>query len=83
MLQREELELLRWRISFIGYVIVAALLVLAFWFLERADRSSPATTSNGPNRIAFAKFRCLRRAAEFTIAIIGSLPTTVLPTTSF
>jgi len=32
MLQREELELLRWRISFIGYVIVAALLVLAFGF---------------------------------------------------
>jgi penicillin-binding protein 2 len=32
MLQREEHELLRWRISFIGYVIVAALLVLAFGF---------------------------------------------------
>ena len=33
MQQREELELLRWRISFIGYVIVGALLVLAagFW----------------------------------------------------
>jgi len=33
MQQREELELLRWRISFIGYVIVAALLVLTvgFW----------------------------------------------------
>src|SRR5262245_46884492 len=32
MLQREEHELLRWRIGFIGYVIVAALLVLAFGF---------------------------------------------------
>src|SRR5215831_3659060 len=32
MLQREEHETLRWRISFIGYVIVAALLVLAFGF---------------------------------------------------
>src|SRR5262252_8680297 len=32
MLQREEIELLRWRISIIGYVIVAALLVLAFGF---------------------------------------------------
>ncbi len=32
MLQREELELLRWRISFVGYVIVAALLVLLFGF---------------------------------------------------
>jgi penicillin-binding protein 2 len=32
MLQREEHEMLRWRISFIGYVIVAALLVLAFGF---------------------------------------------------
>jgi penicillin-binding protein 2 len=32
MLQREEHEFLRWRISFIGYVIVAALLVLAFGF---------------------------------------------------
>src|SRR5262249_60932326 len=32
MLQREELELLQWRISFIGYVIVAVLLVLAFGF---------------------------------------------------
>ena len=28
MLQREELELLRWRISFIGYVVAAVLLVL-------------------------------------------------------
>src|SRR5437667_7451733 len=32
MRQRDELELLRWRVSFIGYVIVAALLVLAFGF---------------------------------------------------
>jgi len=32
MLQREELELLRWRISFIGSVIAASLLVLAFGF---------------------------------------------------
>ena len=32
MRQRDELELLRWRISFVGYVIVAALLVLAFGF---------------------------------------------------
>jgi penicillin-binding protein 2 len=32
MLQREELELLRWRISIIGYVIVAVLLVLVFGF---------------------------------------------------
>lgn len=32
MRQREELELLRWRISFIGYAIVAALLILAFGF---------------------------------------------------
>jgi penicillin-binding protein 2 len=32
MLQREEIDLLRWRISFIGYGFVAALLVLAFGF---------------------------------------------------
>ena len=32
MLQREEIELLRWRISIIGYVIVAVLLVLGFGF---------------------------------------------------
>src|SRR5438552_9921485 len=32
MLQREELELLRWRIGFIAYVIVGALLVLVFGF---------------------------------------------------
>jgi penicillin-binding protein 2 len=32
MRQREELDLLRWRISFIGYAIVAVLLVLAFGF---------------------------------------------------
>ena len=32
MRQRDELELLRWRISFVGYVIVAALLVLVFGF---------------------------------------------------
>src|SRR5438477_3135891 len=32
MRQRDELELLRWRISFVGYVIAAALLVLAFGF---------------------------------------------------
>lgn len=32
MLQREELELLRWRISFIGYVIVIVMVVLAFGF---------------------------------------------------
>ena len=32
MLPREELELLHWRISFIGYVIVAVLLVLGFGF---------------------------------------------------
>jgi penicillin-binding protein 2 len=32
MLQREEQELLRWRINFVGYGIVAALLVLAFGF---------------------------------------------------
>src|SRR5207245_7421536 len=32
MRQREESELLRWRVSFIGYIIVAALLVLAFGF---------------------------------------------------
>jgi penicillin-binding protein 2 len=32
MLQRDELELLRWRINFVGYVIVAALLVLVFGF---------------------------------------------------
>jgi len=32
MLQREEQDLLRWRINFVGYVIVAALLVLAFGF---------------------------------------------------
>src|SRR5687767_11772531 len=33
MLQRDELELFRWRISLVGYVIVAALLVLlaGFW----------------------------------------------------
>jgi penicillin-binding protein 2 len=32
MLQHNEQELLRWRVTFIGYVIVAALLVLAFGF---------------------------------------------------
>src|SRR6476646_9355466 len=32
MLQREELELLRWRVNFIGYVVAGALLVLAFGF---------------------------------------------------
>src|SRR5262245_45986165 len=32
MQQREELELLRWRINFIGYVIVAVVLVLLFGF---------------------------------------------------
>src|SRR5215813_9136200 len=32
MLQREELDLLRWRISFIGYVVAAVLLVLLFGF---------------------------------------------------
>jgi penicillin-binding protein 2 len=32
MLQREEIDLLRWRISFIGYGFVVALLVLAFGF---------------------------------------------------
>src|SRR2546425_9887342 len=32
MRQRDESELLRWRISFIGYAIVAALLVLLFGF---------------------------------------------------
>src|SRR5713226_6438522 len=32
MRQREELELMRWRISFIGYVIVSAFLVLLFGF---------------------------------------------------
>src|SRR5438046_8393407 len=32
MLQRDELELFQWRISLIGYVIVAALLILAFGF---------------------------------------------------
>jgi penicillin-binding protein 2 len=32
MLEREELELLRWRINFVGYVMVAALFVLVFGF---------------------------------------------------
>src|SRR2546421_9654181 len=32
MRQRDEMELLRWRISFIGYVIASALLVLVFGF---------------------------------------------------
>src|ERR1041385_9315498 len=32
MRQREELELLKWRVSFVAYVIVAALLVLVFGF---------------------------------------------------
>src|SRR4029077_13441460 len=32
MRQREELELLQWRVSFVGYVIVSALLVLGFGF---------------------------------------------------
>jgi penicillin-binding protein 2 len=32
MRQRDELELLRWRVSFVGYGIVAALLVLVFGF---------------------------------------------------
>src|SRR4051812_43257777 len=32
MQEREELGLLRWRISFIAYVVVAVMLVLAFGF---------------------------------------------------
>ena len=32
MRQRDELELLRWRVSFIGYLMVAAMLVLVFGF---------------------------------------------------
>src|SRR5438132_12535280 len=32
MRQRDELDLLRWRIRFVGYAIVAALLVLVFGF---------------------------------------------------
>jgi penicillin-binding protein 2 len=32
MLQRDELELLRWRTSLVGYLIVAALMVLTFGF---------------------------------------------------
>src|SRR6266568_4298572 len=32
MRQRDELELLRWRISFVGYVIAAVLLTLVFGF---------------------------------------------------
>jgi penicillin-binding protein 2 len=32
MLQRDEVELLRWRINFIGYIVVAVLLVLVFGF---------------------------------------------------
>jgi penicillin-binding protein 2 len=32
MRQRDELELMRWRISFVAYVIIAALLVLVFGF---------------------------------------------------
>ena len=32
MRQREESELMQWRITFVGYVIVAALLILAFGF---------------------------------------------------
>ena len=51
MVQREEVELLRWRISFIGYGFVAALLVLAFgfwnaqvvqsgYYQERADQNA-------------------------------------------
>src|SRR5215813_4904953 len=32
MRQRDELELLRWRITFVGYAIVAILLVLVFGF---------------------------------------------------
>ncbi len=32
MRQRDEQELLQWRVSFVGYVIVAALMVLAFGF---------------------------------------------------
>src|ERR1041384_6989830 len=32
MRQREELELLKWRVSFVAYVIVAALFVLLFGF---------------------------------------------------
>src|SRR5437773_1716752 len=32
MRQRDELELLRWRISFVGYIIAAVLLILVFGF---------------------------------------------------
>src|SRR5438105_14190534 len=32
MRQRDEFELLRWRISFVGYIIASVLLVLAFGF---------------------------------------------------
>jgi uncharacterized membrane protein len=34
MRQREELELFRWRISFLGYVIIAILAILGFGFWQ-------------------------------------------------
>src|SRR5262252_6465207 len=51
MLQREEVELLRWRVSFIGYGFIGVMLVLAFgfwnaqvvqsgYYQERADQNA-------------------------------------------
>src|ERR1044071_6392605 len=41
MRQREELELFRWRISLLGYMIVAILGVLAFGFWQHQIAQSP------------------------------------------
>ena len=41
MRQRDELELLRWRISFLGYVIIAVLVTLAFGFWQHQIAQSP------------------------------------------
>ena len=40
MRQRDELELLRWRISFVGYVIAAMVLVLGRPLLAALDRAA-------------------------------------------
>src|SRR5262245_49665704 len=95
MLQREEHEFLRWRISFIGYVIVAALLVLAFgfwnmqivqvsYYQQRADqnrvREIPLLAPRG--RIYDREHRILadNRPSYNIILIRENSPHTVEPT---
>jgi cell division protein FtsI/penicillin-binding protein 2 len=81
MLQREELELLRRRITFITYVIIAALLVLTFGYWN-AQVVQSGYYQQRAMRIESVKFRCWRRAGASTIANIASSPTIALPITS-